>query len=197
MANIDKIVVTWNGFIGAPGYTVLYASASQGQSLQSQVVSMFQSFAAYFNPAVVFSVAVNGPTIDEATGKMVNAWTGGGVNSIPGTATAQAYSSTSGALVRFETGRFQNGRRVRGRMFLVPIAANTYSQTGTITPSVANAIKAAADKLLTLPGQLVVYSRPIYDNSTSPPTLKRPGSSFPVTSTTCPTKVTYLSSRRD
>lgn len=197
MANIDKIVVTWNGWAGAPGYTVLYASASQGASLQGQVVSMFQSFAAYFSPVVSWSVAVNGPTIDEATGKQVNAWSGGQVNTIPGTATAQAWSAVAGALVRFETGQFANGRRIRGRMFLVPIAANTYSQTGTITSSVANAIKAAADKLLTLPGQLVVYSRPVYNNATTPPTLVRPGLSHPVISTTCPTKVTYMSSRRD
>lgn len=197
MANIDKIVVTWNGFVGAPGYSVLYASASQGASLQGQVVSMFQSLAAYFNPIVSWNVAINGPTLDEATGKQVNAWSGGQVNTIPGTATGQAFASTSGALIRMETGQFANGRRIRGRLFLVPIAANTYFTNGNLSTTVANAIKAAADKLLTLPGQLVVYSRPVYDHSTTPPTLKRPGLSHSVISMTCPTKVTYLSSRRD
>lgn len=196
MANIEKLVCTWNYGTGAPGYTTFFVSAAQAASFQPRLVTFWTAVAPYL--ATAFSVVVppNGEVIDETTGKMVNVWSGPTQVTVTGTAAA-AWASTSGALVRWDTGRFANGRKVRGRTFIVPIVSSAYS-SGTISTTVANAINAAATTLWNAaPGVMVVWTRPKYDHSTNPPTLKTPGISYPVNSATTPTKVTYLSSRRD
>jgi hypothetical protein len=196
MANIDKLVVSWN-FSGIPsGSSVFYTSASQGSSFQPRLVTFFTAIESYFPTAIGWTIPNNGETLDETTGKQVNVWSGGTTSTLAGTGTG-AWSQVSGALIRWQTGQFANGRKIRGRTFLVPIGSANYS-AGTISATTANAINAAATTLWSaLPGQLVVYSRPVYDNTVKPPTLTRAGFSHPVNGSAVPTAVTYLSSRRD
>lgn len=196
MANIDKIVCAWTGFTGAPGYTALYFSAAQGPVMQPKVVTFWQSVASFLPTGVQVNVPTTGATLDETNGQQVGVWSGGAPGAVPGTG-GSSYSSVSGGLIRLDTGQFRRSRKVRGRVFIVPLYASAYATNGVIVQSVANSIKAAADALNSTNGQWVVWHRPLMDYTVKPPTLKVPGEHFAITSTTVPTKVTYLSSRRD
>lgn len=197
MPNIDKLVATWAGFSGSPGYTSFYFSAAQGPSMQPKVVAFFQAIAPYITPNVTVTVPASGVTIDASTGQEVNAWSGGSSTLVTGTHTNLTFAPELGAMVRMETGQFRRGRRVRGRLFLVPISMGNFTAQGVLTTTAANAINAAATALNSLQGQWIVWHRPLKDYSVKPPTLKETGEALPITSTTCPLKSTYLSSRRD
>lgn len=196
MPNLDQIVCTWDGVKGPPGYSTFYVSPAQGPSFQPRLVTFWAAIAPYLHTSIKITVPNSGRTIDDATGDLVNAWTGGTVTTTAGTNTG-GWGSVSGPMIRWETGRIADSHRVRGRTFIVPITVNSYSTTGEVAATTITAIKAAADALLPPGGVLVVWHRPKYDHSTKPPTLVRPGTNFPVVSTTVPTKVVYLSRRRD
>lgn len=191
---IQKIVCTWSGFTGSPGYTTLYWSAAQASLMQPGVVTFFDGIKQFLPTAFSVVIPNNGTELDEATGKTTNIWSSGTTTTIVGTATG-AWAAPSGGLVRWETGRFLRGKRVRGRTFIVPLGSGFYS-SGTLTTTCANGINTAADGLRGK-GALQVWSRPIMDHTVNPPVVKTPGQAFPVTSNACPTKVVILTARRD
>jgi hypothetical protein len=188
---VQKIVCTWSGFTGSPGYTTFYWSAAQASLMQPGVVTFFDGVKQYLATALQVSIPNNGTEIDEASGKTTGVWTAGSTTAITGTA-AGAWAGPSGAVVRWETGRFLRGKRVRGRTFLVPLTSSVYS-SGTLSTTVANAINLAADGLRGK-GALQVWSRPIHLSDGS---VGTDGQAFPVTANTCPTKVAVLTQRRD
>ena len=194
---IAKIHANWSTFTGQPGYTNIFvrSTAASPNPLQA----FFQAITSYLPTGLVVTIPNSGEFIDEANGKMTGVWGTGTTTSSTGTGGAN-YAPQSGAQVKFDTGGFVNGRHVRGRMFLVPLATSVYAGA-VLNSTVANAIQAAADTMRTsFTGNLVVWSRPVFElDSNGNPTevLKRPGQVFTVTTCTCPTKPATLRSRRD
>jgi hypothetical protein len=196
VANIEKCVLTWTGFTGAPGYTVLYFKAGSANSSQSALKTFIVTVAQYIPSAITISFPAGGDVIDEATGKAVNTWSTTQQSAAVGTA-ATTWVSMAGAQTRWETGAFANGHRVRGRTFWVPLAIGNFTQ-GLVTAACANGINSAATSYLGgISFAQLVWHRPVYDHSVKPPVLTRPGLGYPVASAVTPTKAVYLSERRD
>jgi hypothetical protein len=82
---------------------------------------------------------------------------------IVGTAgTTVAYAAALGAVVSWRTGLVRNGRRIRGRTFLVPLSSLAFDNTGTLIPAALTTFNAAAVTLRDQTGiaDIGVYARP-------------------------------------
>lgn len=128
-----------------------------------------------------------GDIIDSETGLITGAWTEGSVSPLPG-AGGEFYAAGVGACVTWRTAAVIEGRRVRGRTFIVPLAREEYDTDGTLTTAGLTRMRNSAAGYAASPATFV-FSRP-----RDVPSL--PGSAVPITSGTVTDKVAYLSSRR-
>ena len=104
---------------------------------------------------------------------------------------AGSYSVASGAVVGLNTADLVAGRRVKGRLFMVPLGGGAYSTSGSLGTGAVNSLQALGNSLVTAGGsgnQLVVFSRP---------RGARVGAAHIVSSATVRPKVAVLTSRRD
>lgn len=73
-----------------------------------------------------------------------------------------AYAAPAGAVVEWRASGVLNGRRVKGRTYLVPLNSGTFQDDGTLAPATMTAILGAANALLAAADAathpLVVYS---------------------------------------
>ncbi|HEX6827321.1 MAG TPA: hypothetical protein VF077_13465, partial [Nitrospiraceae bacterium] len=114
-----------------------------------------------FPNALTIVVPNSGDVIDTGTNQITGAWVGSGGGTTSSTATANPFSGTSGALVRWQTGAVLNGRRVTGRTYLVPLNNLQYANDGSLSGTCVNAIQTAAAALITaLAPNLRVYGPP-------------------------------------
>ena len=93
-----------------------------------------------------------------------------------------------GARVEWITGVVFNGRRVRGRTFLVPLAKSRFEGPGMLTSGCVSVLQAAASALVSAT-DLRIWSRP----SGAPGAL---GGSALVSAAVVPDQVSWLRSRR-
>jgi len=79
---------------------------------------------------------------------------------VNGTAGPIAYAGPAGACINWETGHFNaNGRRVRGRTYLVPLV-NAYETDGSLSAAALGTVAAAASAAIGGTGSLGVWTRP-------------------------------------
>lgn len=199
MASLAKVTINWTGFTGAPGYTNLYFRNSTpgviNQTVVDNAISKTHTWIQAWDDALPNTVTLTvDPTVDEindTNGSLVAFWTG-----TPGAAnvggSTLTYSAVSGACVNWYTSTVRNGRRIRGRTFMVPIGSNGMDTNGTLNNTARTAWITATGVLTAASGdaRLVVWGRPTAPAATD-------GVSAEVTSFTIPDKVAYLSSRRD
>ena len=195
---IAKIITNWTGLPGGPGFTIVYVNSTAASPNPMQ--AFWAAVAGYLPSSITVTVPNSGPLIDETTGKQVNVWTNGTQVATVGTGT-NTFAPQSGAQVKWTTGAWQNGRRVVGRMYVVPISTVHYGTGGVVSTTVANAINAAATTMISsYTGNLLVWTRPIYKKAPvegDPPVLVRQGSIHAVSTATTPTKPATLTGRRD
>lgn len=163
---ISRITAVWSGFTGAPGYTSFHFAAFGGGDVMDAEVARVRAFFSQLNPILPSSVRVQvqqeTEVIDETTGVLIDY----GAASDPVTVVegngGNSYSAPSGGLVSWNTGTVVNGRRLRGRTFVVPLATAAYQEDGTLTPVAVAALEDAAEALIGDGSgpQLVVWSRP-------------------------------------
>jgi hypothetical protein len=116
-------------------------------------------------------------------------------------ATSVIYAGGTGGVVNWLTGAVVNGRKVRGRTFLVPLMSNGFSNDGTLTSGCVSTLTAAGNAALGTTGcNMTVWSK-IWDKKpTSPPAAVPPkqigGSLARVTSVLVPDRAAQLRSRR-
>lgn len=186
MANVQRVVVDWTGFTGAPGYTVHYRG--EADVTTSHLATFYESVKAMFPPVVNVRVRNQGDLLDASTGALVGSWSTAANAATIGTG-ASSYAGGAGAVVRWMTNGISNGRRIRGRTFLVPCATGVFESNGTLSPTALTTINNAAVALLTAEaGNLVVWHRPRNHSG---------GSSNPVTASDVPDRSALLRSRRD
>jgi hypothetical protein len=106
---------------------------------------------------------------------------------IQGTA-ASGYSSASGAVVGWITNGFHNGRRIRGRTFLVPLGGVAYDTDGTLSAAYLTKCRSAATLYVTN-GSPAIFTRP-------QPGLSNGGATA-VSAAQVNDKAAVLTSRRD
>lgn len=198
MAQMARITVNWTGFAGAPGYTNLHFRDFAGGGVTQAVVdnaiarvdTWLDAWLNHMPITVNLGINPSVEVIEDTTNTLVDFMTGtpdtprvGFING--------SYSAVSGACVNWSTAGIRNGRRVRGRSFMIPLAGTAYGSDGTLDAGVLNSVRAATDVLINTAeeGDLGVYSRP----STK---VAADGAWHVVSAFTIPDRASILKSRR-
>lgn len=204
MVAIARVRTTWSGFNGGPGYTNLFfrdfAGEDQGGSditvaaataATTRVRAFWNSISNYFPNDVRFQVDSVVDVLEDSTGELIDSLTVPALTAIEGQQ-AGSYSAAAGAVVTWNTASIRNGRRIRGRTFLVPLAGVSFDNSGGVLPAAIADITAAAAALADTGStpDLGVWARPSSATATD-------GRWAVVSGQRVPTKSAVLRSRRD
>lgn len=191
---ITRITAVWTGFRGAPGYSNFYfggepADASAAEECATAVRTFFTNISAALPESIRIGVQGTAEIIDEANGQITGQVDFDAPNGAAGGGGAD-YSAASGAVVNWNTAGYRNGRRIRGRTFLVPLSSISYDGQGDLDNTALTTLRNAAGVLAggTTAMPFVVWSRPVGGAG---------GSAEPVTGATVPDLGAILRSRRD
>ena len=159
MADIDQLVVRWDGFTGAPGYSVFYALP--GHSVRGMIFNFFDSIKVNVPTGVHWTVPLSGNTFDDATGELTGVWTettaATGIDASGGAPNV----GNAGACFTWRTNTILDGKKVRGRTFIVPLSTANYASNGTLDDAVLAAFRTKGQALVDdADGNLVVWHRP-------------------------------------
>lgn len=200
MGRIIRVKINWTGFVGSPGYTNLHFEPTNeadpwSQPMVDAAVAKVQAWLVaqrpYLPAVVTTGIDPQIAELDEQSGRIEAFWTVVPAASAPGTFNGN-YSAASGYCISWSTGGVWNGRRIRGRTFVVPLGSNALATDGTIDTGALVDFRARA-VTLTSPDnntRLVVWRRPT--NEVIPD-----GGAYAVTGSTVRDKVAMLTSRRD
>ena len=191
---IHRVTTVWTGFPGAPGYSNFFfsgdGSAGAATESRSRVAAFFNEANDILPSEVNYLVEGEVAVLDEQTGSvsdyiMVQPDAQPGFGALTG-----GYSAASGAVVTWNTAGVRNGRRVRGRTFLVPLGGAAYQSDGSLSASAIGTLNSAAEELVGtgFDSGFGVWSRPGTSGS---------GSFYEVTVFRVPDMAAVLRSRRD
>lgn len=194
MASIYRVTAEWTGWAGGPGYTNLYFRNVDGTGGTSDAQGRVRTFFASFNNALPDEITVQVlgevAVLDDATGEVQEFI----ANTPPAPVQGEysgPYSSATGACITWLTSGVRNGRRVRGRTFIVPLGAPVFGPDGTLADP--GALQTIANNLLNpMADDMVVWSRP--GMTASGP---QAGASFDVVGARVRDMAAVLRSRRD
>lgn len=204
MSELLRVKARWTGFTGAPGYSVLHfrdfsggepsgssLTAAQALAAAGRVRTFFEAIKGNLPVGVFINVDPEVEVLDIATGTLLRSFTVATPATVAGTA-ANSYSAAVGAVVNWRTDGIRNGRRVRGRTFLVPLQGNAFATTGQLGGPVVTALTTAAQALAdsTQSPDLFVYGRPTGPGAND-------GVAYVVTNANVPPMGAILTSRRD
>lgn len=199
MATVSTVTLLWNGFTGAPGYsrvnfqemadvaTCNAAGAALRTFTNAVQAYMLSTWTVAVQPVVQHHDIATGDLIGETTMSVLPATVTGGQT--PTT----AYAGGSGAVINWVTGAFWQGRKVRGRTFLVPVMA-CYSNDGTVSTAFQNAVTAAGNALIADPTTSISVWAKKFDDETPP--NQTSGALFSVSGCVVPDRAAQLRSRR-
>lgn len=165
MATLVRLTAIWTGFAGAPGYTNWYGisdgdAAAAANALGGRMRTFFDAVKAYIPNTANIKVQRLYQVINDVNGNIISE---GNLTTDPltvaGTA-AGTYAAPAGMCINWETGAFNaNGRRIRGRTYLVPMGAFMEGD-GTVSSTALSTITTAATAALGGTGGLGVFTRP-------------------------------------
>ncbi len=161
-----KVKSTWTGWTGAPGYTNLYFQTggetdADALAAGSAVDSFWGDIHFVFPDDVSIAVSDEVEAIDPVTGELTDVLNAGAAWTPWVGTQAGGFSAVSGSCINWRTAGIHQGRRVRGRTFLVPLAGNQYQTDGTLEPAHITLVEGAIETMLDAVGaQLVVWARP-------------------------------------
>lgn len=192
--------INWTGWVGGPGYTNLYFD-DPGVSFPTQteydgIATIIDTWLDQWVGSI--PVGINfllDPTIEHvhATSGELFGFDTMTVDTARAGGDAGNYSSAAGAVCNWYTNGVRNGRRIRGRTFMVPIGNSALENTGTLNntrlTTLRNATATFAAAAINDYG-LGVWSRP------SAPGVED-GEWHRVTNFTIPDMTAVLTSRRD
>lgn len=204
MTDLCRVNVSWQNWPGAPGLSQFYFLNAAMQTNVDAVRTFFNSFTAILPSGLTITVPGSGDIIDSASGSITSAWS---VTTPPAVVTAigsGAYAGNAGAVIHWLTNDVSNGRRVRGRTFLVPLVSSSYEANGSLVAATITTITNAGNALrTTAAGNMRVYSRPVtahteYNRKTGQATTiaSRPGQHSDVSAVRVPDLAVSLRSRR-
>jgi hypothetical protein len=200
MANVSRLLATWQGFPGAPGYSRFsfeeITSSGQADLAGGYLRTFFNALAGMMHTNWTITVNSLVENFDLQTGKLTSQVVMANPPApISGTGLATTpYTGGTGVLVQWLTGVIFNGRRVRGRTFLVPLVG-VGDTDGTINATNLATVRSAAQALADATGpSLTVWSK-IYNPG--PPPIQVGGTNAPVDTALVNDKTGILRSRRD
>lgn len=162
---VFRVVAEWTGFTGAPGYSVLHFSGIGGggsdavQPAVDAARSFFQGLTTDLPNTVRIRIQPNVDILDENNGDLVGYATATAPEQVAGLQPGP-FAGVAGACITWTTGDVRNGRRVRGRTFLVPLSAQAYEGDGTLNSATITRLNAAATALRNTTPVLQVFARP-------------------------------------
>jgi len=200
MANVSCVKAVWSGFTGAPGYSSFYfnelTDAASRNAAGAAVRAFFQSLSAHF--LVGWSIQVQSlvQSFDIGTGKLTGE---GAMSTVPGivngvTVGTTVWAGGTGYVVNWLTGAIHNGRKVRGRTFIVPAVSTCFQNDGTVLDAVATTAQNAGNTLIAdASTEFGVYAR--YWNDATPP-VQTGGGFSSATGVLVPNRAAQLRTRR-
>lgn len=203
MVTMLKVKARWHGFTGGPGYSNFFfrefstgqwaPTATEATQAVDRTKAFFQQIGGLMPPVVNVQVESECEVIEDTDGSLVDVVQAASTNNVAGSSSNSNYSAATGAVVSWGTGSVRNGRRVRGRTFLVPLSSAVFDSNGTLTQPAVDNISTAATNMVSgaNPGpDFGIYCRP-----TSP--VATDGAWFVATSSRVPDMGAILRSRRD
>lgn len=157
---------------------------------QLQYKTMWTSFASIMSGYVSVTIPNEGEQFDEANGDLTGTWQDGTAATITGGGSG-AYAGGVGACVAWSTSGIHYARKVRGRTFVVPLAANTYDADGTLAAGTRTTLNTAAATFLSAAAsKALIWCRPDEEG-------ERPiGDAYPIVAGNVADHVSWLRSRR-
>nr|CRY96522.1 hypothetical protein [uncultured prokaryote] len=163
---ILRVTAEWSGFEGGPGYTVFHFGGGGGvisdaAQVANRVRDGFDTLKSVLPNNLVIRVRPEVEEIDESTGMLTGYQGVEGLVQVSG-ASGGTYAAPVGAVVNWNTNDVRDGRRIRGRTFLVPLASGAFFTNGTVSSTTRTTLTAFADALTgtDFDSELVVWSRP-------------------------------------
>lgn len=188
MANINRVSCAWQGWPGAPGVTQLYLTSGIDQAAVDAIRAFWQALVTILPSGLTIQVPSSGDVLNDVNGTIVDAWS---VATTPAVVTGSgsgAYAGNAGAIIHWLTTDVVNGRRVRGRTFVVPLVGSAYDTSGSIATAVLTTLTTAANGLVAaIDPNFAVWHRP---------TQFAIGSSHSISSVRVPDLAISLRSRR-
>lgn len=198
MTSLYRIRTAFTGFVGAPGVSTMY-SLNPPTDL-ADLHALWTGLKGGMPSDVTISVLPAGDIIEDTTGALTGQWAGLQTADLHG-GVAGGYSAPSGALLSWTTATILDGKRVRGRTFVVPCGNTMYDVDGSIETAILGQFRQICNAFVVAEaGSFVVWHRPRKARAataTLPARLARVGGHAVVTGSTVPDKVVVLRSRRD
>jgi hypothetical protein len=166
MPIVSTVTAIWNGFTGAPGYSKFrfaeLAGASALNAAGAAVRAFFQADIGHLLTG--WSIQVQGIVQhhDVATGNLMGEAV---MTTVPAASNGAVANTTvwaggTGYVVNWTTGAVINGKKVRGRTFMVPITSTAFSNDGTVISSLITTMQSAGQALIAdASTELVVWSK--------------------------------------
>lgn len=171
MSEVLRVKLRWNGFPGAPGFTVLHMKdfatndeqAQYAQGAATKVRNFAEAVKGLIPYGATLQVDPDVEVVEIETGNLIDV-----VSITPGAVTASLAASNMnmagavGAVITWRTQLVRNNRRIRGRTFLVPLVSATFDNAGNIAANNMTQLNVAANILRDSAGSpdMGVYARP-------------------------------------
>lgn len=186
---LARVEVAWSGAgVNGAAVNVLHYAADVGDPDSGAISAAYVELRPILNTSTSVTIPNSGDVIEDTTGTLVRPWT----STLGGTALGTAAFNPAagvGAVVGWTTGGIIDGRRLRGRTFIVPLATVAYDADGTLTTTAIAALEDFANALMAS-GPLAVWHRPTTSGGSD-------GNSYGVIGFRVRDKVAVLRSRRD
>lgn len=203
---VGLIRTAWAGTSGGPGLTQMAIKEADGtfitsagaQTAVNEVRTFWNAIAGLLPNEIILSVS---PVIDfynELNGDLISSISAATTPSLVQGSDTLGYSMASGGKLNLHTGAIRDGRRVRGTVYIVPLAGSAFTAFGGLGSTPRSTIATAGNTLRTnlaaanLP--LAVWSRERKATATLP---QRNGAVTLVTSCETSEKGAVLRGRRD
>lgn len=189
-----RITARWTGFPGGPGYSNFFFAGGGGLisdvgQVADRVMSAFSEITTWLASGTRIELEPEAAIVDSDTGVVSDFAQVDNDTAVVAGGNAN-YAGPTGAVVNWRTNDLRNGRRIRGRTFLVPLTGATFDVDGTLNGGALEDINAFADTLrgVDLDSELGVWSRPVGGSG---------GVFATVTNHNVPDMAAVLRSRRD
>jgi hypothetical protein len=158
MTTLRRVKVLLQGFPGGPGVAT-YCFLDLNTALTS-LRNMWIGYAQHMPSDVNISFQGFGDMFDDVTGSITGEWSAAAPAAAQGTITG-GYPGPAGAVVTWLTSSILDGRRLRGRTFVVPLGAGSYQEDGSLIPGVVADLTAVSNAFrIEQSASFVVWHRP-------------------------------------
>lgn len=171
MASILRVKLRWTGLPGGSGYSMFHfrdfaagePTDADASSAAARITNYAENLSELLPNAVTLQTESTVEVIEETNGQLVNFLTAPAQVAKQGiTSSTVGWAAAAGAVISWSTNGVRNGRRVRGRSFVVPLANTSYDTDGSLTATTVTKLNTTATTLRDGAGtpDLGVYARP-------------------------------------